>query len=243
MEPAAHLTVLERSAERLLGAATGSLDRPVPSCPGWDVGDLVVHVGRVWSWAAAVLEHGAQQERPAPPDARDEGALLPWAAGHAARLVSTLRAADPGSECWTFGPPPTRRFWFRRQALEAALHAWDAEAATGAPAPLDAELAADGVDELLHVGLPRWAARNPDVWHGESVHLHRTDGDGEWLVRLGPGDLTVTERGHAKGDVAVRGGAEALWLWCANRAGARDLGIEVLGDVAVAERWSAVFAF
>jgi uncharacterized protein (TIGR03083 family) len=243
VEPSQHLSVLEASASRLLGVAKGAFDRPVPSCPDWAVSDLVAHVGGVWGWAAATVEQGGQAARPAPPERPDEPALLSWAQGQGTRLLTALRAADPDSSCWTFGPPPTRRFWFRRQALETALHAWDAEGSTAGPGHLDGEVAADGVDEFLYVGLPRWAGRNPGVWHGESVHLHRTDGEGEWLVRLGPGGLVHAERAHAKGDLAVRGSAEGLWLWCTNRGAAERLGLEVLGDLSMAERWSAEISF
>ena len=65
--------------------------------------------------------------------------------------------------------------------------------------------------------VPRWVRGNPEDWAGESYHLHRTDGDGEWLVRLGPDGVVEAERAHAKGDVAVRGSAEDLWLWTTGR--------------------------
>jgi len=69
---------------------------------------------------------------------------------------------------------------------------------------------------------------------GESIHLHCTDGDGEWLVRLGA-DAVVVTREHAKGDVALRAPASELllFLW-----GRRDASAgEVFGDASVLERW------
>ncbi|HQR30574.1 MAG TPA: DsbA family protein, partial [Anaeromyxobacteraceae bacterium] len=40
-----------------------------------------------------------------------------------------------------------------------------------------------------------------------SLHLHRTDGPGEWLVRAVDGEVVSTQE-HAKGDAAVRGSRE-----------------------------------
>jgi hypothetical protein len=47
---------------------------------------------------------------------------------------------------------------------------------------------------------------------GETYHFHRTDGEGEWLVRF-EGDEVTLRHEHGKGDVAVRGPAEDLFLW------------------------------
>ena len=62
------------------------------------------------------------------------------------------------------------------------------------------------------------------------MHLHCTDGDGEWLLRLTPDGLEV-EAIHAKGDVAVRGTASDLLLVMMRRR--PPDAVEVLGDRAV----------
>jgi uncharacterized protein (TIGR03083 family) len=243
MEPADHLAALHHSAAALLTAASGNLERPVPSCPGWTLADLVQHMGLVWEWAAAVVESGERAERGTSPADRSDPVLLPWAGQHAARLEEVLAGADPDSGCWTFGPPPTRRFWFRRQALETVLHAWDAQRATGRAEVMDPAVAADGVDELLTVIVARRLAQDPGRWDGESVHLHRTDGEGEWTVRLGPGGTSAVEHGHGKADMALRGPAESLWLWCTNRVPLAELPIECFGDAGLADRWTAEITF
>lgn len=239
MEPARHLDVLAERADALLDAAEGQLDAPVPTCPGWTLADLVVHVGCVWAWAADIVTTKVRSDRSEEPADRSGDALRTWAEDRAARLVAALGAADPDQDCWTFGLPRSVRFWFRRQALETTLHAWDAEGSVGAPGRLDPDVAAEGVDEHLTVVVPRSVGRHPDAWKGEAVHLHRTDGDGEWVVRLGPDGDVATARAHEKADLALRGTAEALWLWCANRAPADALGIERFGDEEIAERWRA----
>src|SRR5439155_1196956 len=88
------------------------------------------------------------------------------------------------------------------------VHRVDAEQATGKVTPIDPALAVDGIAEMVDVFLPLLAARNADATPG-TVHLHAIDVEGEWLITLGP---TITlERGHAKGDAAVRGAATYRW--------------------------------
>ncbi len=243
MEPAAHLDILTERSDALLDAAAGSTGVPVPTCPDWTVADLVVHMGLVWGWAAQIVTTKERARFGEPPEDRGGPALRTWAKARAARLIGTLGAADPEVDCWTFGPPRSARFWFRRQALETVLHAWDVEGAVGVPSPIGPEVAADGVDEHLSVMVPRSLRSSPDLWTGQTVHLHRTDGDGEWVVRLGPDGGAVVERAHSKADLALRGTAEALWLWCANRATADELGIERFGDEEIAARWQTEMAF
>ncbi|MEY2570096.1 MAG: C-terminal domain, partial [Acidimicrobiaceae bacterium] len=51
------------------------------------------------------------------------------------------------------------------------------------------------------------------------------------------GARTVT-REHAKGDVALRGPAEALRLTVWGRRSAADAGLDVVGDASVLDRWT-----
>jgi predicted lipid carrier protein YhbT len=70
---------------------------------------------------------------------------------------------------------------------------------------------------------------------GESFHFHRTDGEGEWLVRFEP-DKTVVTREHAKGDMAVRGSASdiLLFLWGRDNP---DSQLDIVGDTSLIERY------
>jgi len=56
----------------------------------------------------------------------------------------------------------------------------------------------------------RLHSRSPHKGKSASFHLHRTDGEGEWVLRAKDGDA-VAEAGHAKADVAMRGTAEGLY--------------------------------
>ena len=110
---------------------------------------------------------------------------------------------------WSWTPDRTAGFWARRQANETAVHRYDAQLATGATAADRARARGRRhrrvlrADPVLAVGRSR--ARRP----ARSMHLHCTDGEGEWLVRLGADGVVVT-REHAKGDVAARGTASDL---------------------------------
>jgi uncharacterized protein (TIGR03083 family) len=236
VDPASSIAAITNGAAALQRAGRIDLSAPVPSCPGWTVTDVVAHVGGVHRWAASIVRSGVRSDFPSP-DGTD---LLQWCAAGTTELVAALEAADPDANVWTFGLPRSVRFWLRRQALETTLHAWDAGNAVGDALTIDAELAADGLDEFLDF-VPRGLQREPGSWSGETVHVHRTDGPGEWLVTLGPSGAGTVERVHGKGDVAVRGGSADLWLWATNRAVSDRL--EVLGDAALLTRWAAEVHF
>jgi uncharacterized protein (TIGR03083 family) len=231
-----YLGAIHENADRLVDAAEGAgLDAPVPSCPGWLVADLLAHIGRVHRMAAGNVRRAEPEEMwPGEIEIPDAEARLLWVREGAGELLAALRAASPDAPAWTFGgPPAVAGFWFRRQAHETAVHRVDAELAAGEPTPIDAELAADGVDEMLELFSHR---SQPIVGNDDTIHLHCTDVEGEWLVRLTPTGLEF-ERVHAKGDAAARGSATDLLTWLTGRTPIERL--EVLGDAALPERWRA----
>jgi uncharacterized protein (TIGR03083 family) len=235
MQYAEYLDAITRESGALADAAErAGLDPPVPSCPEWTVADLLVHVGGVQQWARVIVEQRAterisRRELPGPPEGAD---LVAWFRDQASALASTLAATDPTSPAWSWTDDHTAAFWFRRQANEAAVHRWDAELAAGKTVELDAALAADGVDENLTM----LSFRKDITGSGETVHLHCTDTEGEWLVTLDAGG-PVLERVHSKGDVAARGTASALDLFVWGRVTPDTL--EVFGDGALLERFQA----
>lgn len=220
---------IRTEADRLVAAAERApLDAPIPPCPDWDVAELLGHMGRVYRWAAACVEANAlvsPHDLPSPPE-RD--ARVAWVQGGATRVLEVLdQPAD--APAWTWAPSGTVGFWQRRQAHETAVHRVDAELASGPPTLVPRDLAVDGIDEWLAL-LPNRFGAPPITGTGETLHLHCTDGDGEWLLRLTPDGLEV-EAIHAKGDVAVRGPASDLLLVMMRRRSPDD--VEVLGDRAV----------
>jgi len=233
----AETAALVDAAER---AGTGA---PVPSCPEWTVSDLLAHVGRVQNWAATVVERRATEqirfrELERPPE--DADARIAYVRAGGERLADALAGVAPDVALWTFVTEGTGAgtagFWQRRQACEAAIHRVDAQLAAGEAAPVDAALAADGIDELLTVMGPH-AFGERVAGEAATLHLHCTDREGEWLVRI-TGDGFEVERAHTKGDVAVRGPASELFLLVHNRRGPE--GLEIFGDGSLLGRWREV---
>ncbi len=207
----AHLRADSGALEAVL--AIGPLGTPVPSCPGWDLARLAGHIGRVQRWCTETVRTGTSPDMATiekPPS--DAGAAAAYFAGGVEPLLAALASRPVDDPCWNFtGLDQTVGFWSRRQAHEAAVHRWDAQNALGAGAPIDAELAADGIDEMLGtMGAFRFSSKAETPALG-SFHVHCTDLDGEWTVTVDDGALRL-ERGHTKGDAALRGPAGDLLL-------------------------------
>jgi uncharacterized protein (TIGR03083 family) len=222
----------------------------VPGCPDWTATDLLAHHGGVlWFWASIV------EQRPVGPDDLEErdkptsyDGLLAFHEEQTLRLVAALSGAQPTDRAWSWSDEQTVGFTFRRQAHEALIHRLDAEQTVGDVTPLDAGLAADGVDECLDVmfgGKPPWGDfaplphyvrvdltdRDESLW----VQLGRftgTDPDGE---RHDVDDIAVVPTPGAPADAVVGGPAAALdaWLW---RRG-DDSEIRVAGDRDIYDRF------
>lgn len=246
METAGHRAALLREGELLAESAERvGLDAAVPTCPGWQVRDLLAHVGGVHRWAAMVVS----DHRTEPPPAAEEAAafvapgdreLLDWyRAGHSA-LLRTLESADPDLACWHFLPAPSAlAFWARRQAHETAIHRADVEAAgLQRTAPCDPAFAADGIDELLAGFLARPGGRlvaDPPV----SLAVRAVDADLERTVVIRPDGRQILP-GFGPADASVTGPADRLYLLLWNRLPAdhdATEGLRVRGERDVLTLW------
>lgn len=181
----------------------------VTGCPGWDVERLIGHLGRVHEWAASFLRLGPDGGTPdaggRPPAGPD---ILPWYAERLDGLLAELDRHDPDEPSRSFAGPAPVAFWHRRQAHETAVHRWDAQDAItpGQADPIDARLAADGVDEWLTVFVPRWTqlgGATPEDLIGAQLALHCTDAPAgapdRWILRLGPDGPQVIDPGDPDG--------------------------------------------
>lgn len=237
MDTDQYLDHLARDSQALADAAEAAgPDAAVPTCPEWKVADLLVHMVQGDLWARRIVESRSTErilpEMPA--DIPDGAALVPYFRTGARQLVEALAAIAPDTSVWTFSAADrTAGFWQRRRAQETAVHRVDAQSAAGTPSPVDAELAVDGIDEFLFVFMPRLAAGLAGLGDA-TIHLHCTDGEGEWLVTRAGDDVVVT-REHAKGDVAARGTASDLLLFLWGRVPVTAL--EVFGDGALLDRF------
>ena len=237
----AQLGVLWRDGLALADAAEAAgLDAPVASCPGWTVADLVWHIGEVhWFWASVVREGWSDPSPYEEPERPPDHELVGWYRVNVQRTVEVLRSTPAETPVWTWAPRGGTAGWVaRRMAQETAVHRWDAEAAAApdAPPPIEPAVAVDGVDEFLEHFTDEAAESAAPV--GGSVHLHATDGEGEWLITEPTvGGRLEVSREHAKGDAAVRGTASDLLLLLWRRVGLDDPGrFEVFGDPEVARR-------
>lgn len=237
MDTPTHVEHLRVEAAALLAAYRADPAAAVPTCPGWDRAALLGHVAGVHAWVRAQLAVGTgERVRLSSVEAPPSGAALAeWYEAGAAALVAGLSSMDVSVPWPTWAGPQPGTFYPRRMAQETAMHRRDAD-----PCPLDPALAVDGIDELMELFLPRVPAERLDG-PAATIHLHATDVMGEWLVQIGPHGLTF-ERGHAKGDVALRGSAGDLLLWAWNRAGV-DERFEVFGEAALLDRWRQAVVF
>lgn len=228
-----HLDSLRLEGARLAAVAAATpLDAAVPSCPGWDVGTLVRHLGNVHLWAACIVRERLPA-RPSRDDAlgptgRDE--LVGWYRHSLNALVDVLGAATPDVTCWTFAPAPSAvAFWTRRQAHETAIHRLDVEQAAGVATPTPARAAADGIDEWLTIAERRVKVPGGG---GRMLAVSSTDTDDRWHVALAEDGLVLRESG---GDCTVAGTASDMFALLMNRR--TDEGLHARGDMDVLRVW------
>jgi hypothetical protein len=124
-------------------------------------------------------------------------------------------------------------------AHESAVHRYDAQLAHGVAQPIDADLARDGLDEMIDVLLPRIVTRD-DVKLPDATYVFTTTDDGDRIVRLGPDGVERLDLAKDP-EVTVRGTPSALLLAAYNRV--QWTSLEVDGDPALLEQWSELLKF
>ena len=240
---------IRRFADNVRGQ---DLSRRVPTCPEWNIAQLITHVGGVHRWSAAMVRDRATSRLDR--DTIDFGvpehqADLPeWLLAGAKLLAQAFDGVDPVTPMWAWGPEQSVRFWARRQLHETVVHSADAVLAVGQEPVIVISVACDAIDEFLE-NLPSMAYFSPQVaelkGNGETIHFHATDSadtHGEWMITLVPEGFTVTH-GHGKGDVAVRAPASDLLLLAAGRRSVRDARFQTFGDIDLLGRWLSKSSF
>src|SRR5829696_1355637 len=247
MDHSARLDAVAREGAALVAAvAAGPLDAPVPSCPEFDVDALAAHVGEFCAfWTHALREGedglGARPTAPPPPEV-GAGGRATWLEGRAGELMAALRATPATAAVWTWHPHDrTAAFVARRCSHELAVHRVDAQLARGPAEPVEATLAADGVDEALLVLSRSALAGRRLPGKGQTLHLHGTDHPAaEWLVTLEP-DGVRAEHAHAKADLALRGATGDLEMLLYQRPTVGP--VERFGDGGVLDAFHGLFTF
>lgn len=255
LAPTAYLRHLTAESARFREVLTRSQpSAPVPSCPDWDADDLLWHLAEVqhgWAWGIVHRPSGYDGYHPPSRPATHEELLALFDECSGA-LVDALVGADPADEAWTWSTDKTVGFILRRQALEALVHRLDAEQTVGALTPMDAALAADGVDEILDVmygRVPSWGDFSP-LPHFLQVHCTDTD-TSVWVqlgrfsgtdpddeVRYDEDDISVVEDPRIDPDAVIAGTAEALLTRLWRRGDGAD--IHLAGDLAIVDRFRSV---
>jgi uncharacterized protein (TIGR03083 family) len=225
-----HIDYLEHvRSEGLAFADAAARDQTarVPSCPDWNVAELVNHLGNVYGTVTMRVELGLDEYREREPENPDitGDELIGWFHDKLQRLWNALGAASPDAPAWSWAPDHTVGFWRRRMAHETAVHRWDAQLATGSPEPIERLLAVDGVDEMLDVHL----MESDQPYEGTEglVELAATDGDETWLLALEKGRPVRRARDGVP-SVTARGPASDLMLCLWERVGT-DV-VQVSGD-------------
>lgn len=244
-----YCTAIEAEVGRFLELVKGADPAtPVPTCPGWTIADLIRHHGTTHRWMEYLVRHRVI-ERVWSGDVPlglpgDVTAYPSWLAESATASLRTLRAADPDAPMWTIGADQHVRFFPRRLLFEATVHRADAEIALGAVPRIDAETAADGVDELLE-NMPffAWIATRVRELRrdGETLHLHATDARAAWTIAPRDGGFTWT-RGRGEGTVTVAASAGDLLLLAHGRLRPGDDRLTVSGDRDLLADWLAATA-
>lgn len=204
------------------GTATADPTARVPACGRWRVRHLVVHLGRIHHWAA-----GQARRRQETPLGRGPFDLVPFYAAQAAELRTTLAGLPPDARSWTLLEHGPVTFWWRRQTHETLVHLHDLRAATlgsgaavGAEDPIavDAEVWADGVDEVVTMFQPRQVRLGRMAPLERTVALHATDVGRTWVL------------GGTAPAATVHAPARELDLLLWRRLSPDDAGATVTGD-------------
>lgn len=155
---------------------------PVPTCPGWSLGQLFRHVGRGDRWAAQIvrdrLDHfldprSVEGGKP-PPDPDD---AISWLYGGARLLVDAVEQTGVETPVWTFLGPRPAGWWVRRRLHEVAVHRADVAITVGGEFTLEPNVAADGISEFLErIAVQAGSGGTPlPLEDDDTLHLHATD--------------------------------------------------------------------
>jgi uncharacterized protein (TIGR03083 family) len=246
MDPAALVEAVRTESRALIAAVSaGAMDVPVPTCEGWEVRDLAVHVGGFCGFWSHDLSEGAGRPKSPYPDPPADGELAGWMADRCVDLAEQLERTPPETPVWTwFDADGSAAFVARRSAHELAIHRFDAQAAHGITMPIAPELAADGIDEVLDVLVT--ARPRTGTGTGRTMVLRSTDLGLEWAVTIEADDIAVARSSQDEdmtegAELVVSGTASDLELTLYHRPTLWN--VDVHGDYTVLDSWHHEFTF
>ncbi|WP_174857637.1 maleylpyruvate isomerase family mycothiol-dependent enzyme [Streptomyces lydicus] len=249
-----HCTEIVHQADLLsTGLDEGTrLTASVPSCPDWNLAQLLRHLGEAHRWVEELVRTRATEPPPdtalrdLPRDTTETpAALAAWLTEGARLLAGTLRAAGPDARIWTPLPSGSPRFFARRMAHETVMHRADATLTLGTDFTVDQRVALDCLDEWMELGsLPEMFDYHPDrrelLGPGRTLHFHAMDTPPEaaadWLVDL-TGTTLAWRRTQEPAAVSVRAPLTDLLLLIYGRAPSDNGAYDITGDTELLEFW------
>jgi uncharacterized protein (TIGR03083 family) len=243
LAPSYYLDALKLESDRLAIAArrTGP-DLSVPSCPGWNISKLVLHVGVLHRWVATMVSDGATERL-------DPGAVerapngderIAWLESGAADLVRVLGEVGVDKTVWTLEGLGRSGFWYRRMAQETLVHRFDAESAGAMESVVDPIFAADGVDEYWTSWIGRKLAQQPVEGLQGVVTLRASDVDATWTISLTQDGVELLSR-ESPAEVVVTGPSAELLAFLWNRS--QLMTADVDGDRRLVDSWRELAQF
>jgi uncharacterized protein (TIGR03083 family) len=225
-------------------------------CAGWTAAHVVAHVATGDQLTRAMVLDALGRDRAGedlPVDFADRRrrmeAMSVWEprqlaeAAHTASEQSVAAVAEALGQPaaivhMPFGDVPPRVVTALR-LNEYVIHGHDLAPALGRALPVPDWFIPTALPDSVNL-LMRLHQRSPHKGKAASFHLHRTDGEGEWILRAQDGQA-VAESGHGKADVALRGPGDGLYWVMMGRGTPQEHGVEVLGDQALAAVFKEYF--
>jgi uncharacterized protein (TIGR03083 family) len=236
MEPDRLLSVFRAEAAHIAAFAAGrDLGAAVPACPGRTAGEVVRHLGsgyrRVAGWIRSQAAPKTWDRAPAA-----DVDLITWFRRGADDLYAELAGRASDESCATWWPyDETVHFWWRRMAHETLVHRTDVESAFGPVGPIDRDVAADGVDEVLTAWLGYRltadvsAQASPgQAYQGTGQVIGVAAGTRVWRVELRESAADISPELPHDADALVLGGPDDVYLWLWGRRG--DAAVRMTGD-------------
>jgi uncharacterized protein (TIGR03083 family) len=150
-------------------------------------------------------------------------------------VLKAFESRDPDEVVGTpWESDQTIGFWYRRMALEIAVHHYDAELAHEAPTLIDEGLATDGIDEVLRVMLAGSSWSEFDTEEPLDARVRVTSGGRSWTVTADLRSVTVVEGDIDPVAVEIAGRPEDVFLWLWGRRD--DEALAITGDQKLAPR-------